>query len=53
MKGHLKERSPGHWSIVIDIPDPINGKRRAANGAASTGQRARMNMKRLVEGRNL
>src|ERR1035438_976019 len=28
MKGHLKERSPGHWSIVIDVPDPITGKRR-------------------------
>jgi integrase len=28
MKGHLKERSPGHWSIVIDGPDPATGKRR-------------------------
>jgi integrase len=28
MKGHLKERSPGHWSIVVDVPDPKSGKRR-------------------------
>lgn len=28
MKGHLKERSPGHWSIVLDVPDPITQKRR-------------------------
>ena len=26
MKGHLKERSPGHWAIIIDIPG--NGKRK-------------------------
>jgi integrase len=28
MKGHLKERSPGHWAIILDIPDPQTGKRR-------------------------
>lgn len=28
MKGHIRERSPGHWAIVIDIPDPKTGKRR-------------------------
>jgi integrase len=28
VKGHLKERSPGHWAIVIDITDPGTGKRR-------------------------
>lgn len=28
MKGHLKERSPGHWAIIIDVPDPVTGKRR-------------------------
>ena len=28
MRGHLKERSPGHWAIVIDISDPQTGKRR-------------------------
>ena len=28
MKGHLRERSPGHWAIVIDVRDPESGKRR-------------------------
>ena len=28
MKGHLRERSPGHWAIVIDTRDPATGKRR-------------------------
>ena len=22
MRGHLRERSPGHWAIVIDVRDP-------------------------------
>ena len=31
MKGHVRERSPGHWAIVIDIRyirDPETGKRK-------------------------
>jgi integrase len=28
MKGHIRERSPGHWAIVIDVLDPATGKRR-------------------------
>jgi integrase len=28
MKGHIRERSPGHWAIIIDVPDPQTGKRR-------------------------
>jgi hypothetical protein len=28
MKGHIRERSPGHWAIILDIPDPDTGKRR-------------------------
>jgi len=28
MKGHIRERSPGHWAIVIDAQDPKTGKRR-------------------------
>jgi hypothetical protein len=28
MKGHIRERSPGHWAIVLDMPrDPATGKR--------------------------
>jgi integrase len=28
MKGHLRERSPGKWSIVIDVPDKLTGKKK-------------------------
>ena len=28
MRGHLRERSPGHWAIVIDARDPATGKRK-------------------------
>jgi len=28
MKGHIRERSPGHWAIVIDLHDSKTGKRR-------------------------
>src|SRR5499433_1756239 len=28
MKGHIRERSPGHWAIVIDVRDPEGGKRK-------------------------
>jgi integrase len=27
MKGHIKERSPGHWAIVLDVQDS-NGRRK-------------------------
>jgi integrase len=28
MKGHMRERSPGRWAIVLDVKDPETGKRR-------------------------
>jgi integrase len=28
MKGHIRERSSGHWAIVIDVRDPQTGKRK-------------------------
>src|SRR4051794_6619120 len=28
MKGHLKERSPGRWAIVLDVHDAATGKRK-------------------------
>jgi hypothetical protein len=28
MRGSLKERSPGHWAIILDINDPQTGARR-------------------------
>jgi Phage integrase, N-terminal SAM-like domain len=28
MKGHIRERSPGHFAIVLDVRDPGTGKRK-------------------------
>ncbi|MCC8972153.1 tyrosine-type recombinase/integrase [Bradyrhizobium brasilense] len=28
MKGHIRERSPGHWAIIIEQRDPATGKRK-------------------------
>jgi hypothetical protein len=28
MKGHIRERSPGRWAIVIDVRDPQTGQRK-------------------------
>ena len=27
MKGHIRERSPGHWAIVMDVRVPLSGQR--------------------------
>jgi integrase len=28
MKGHIRERSPGHWAIIIDVPDSAGVRRK-------------------------
>lgn len=28
MKGHIRERSPGRWAIILDLRDPETGKRK-------------------------
>ena len=28
MKGHLKERSPGRWAIVLEVRDEATGNRK-------------------------
>jgi hypothetical protein len=28
MRGHIRERSPGHWAIVMDVRDPTTGRRK-------------------------
>ena len=49
MKGHLKERSPGHWSIVIDVPDPATGKRRRKwHSFEGTKRQAQVESARLI-----
>src|SRR6266699_1121641 len=47
MKGHLLERSPGHWAIVLDVKDPSTGKRRRKWHSFRGGKREAQ--KRLAE----
>ena len=49
MKGHLKERSPGRWAIILDIHDPQTGKRRRKwHSFKGTKKEARIEQSRLI-----
>jgi integrase len=49
VKGHIRERSPGHWAIVIDVRDPTTGKRRRKwHGFAGTKRQAQVECARLI-----
>jgi integrase len=49
MKGHIRERSPGHWAIVIDVRDPQTGKRkRKWHSFKGTKREAQVECARLI-----
>jgi integrase len=49
MKGHIRERSPGHWAIVIDVRDSQTGKRkRRWHSFAGTKRQAQVEAARLL-----
>ena len=49
MKGHLKERSPRHWAIILDVRDPRTGKRRRKwHSFKGTKKEARIECSRLI-----
>jgi integrase len=49
MRGHIRERSPGHWAIVIDVRDPQTGKRkRRWHSFAGTKREAQKECARLI-----
>jgi integrase len=49
MKGHIRERSPGHWAIVIDAQDPKTGKRRRKwHSFKGTKREAQVECARLI-----
>jgi len=39
VKGHIRERSPGHWAIVIDIRDAATGERKRRWHSFAGGKR--------------
>src|SRR6202451_4671376 len=49
MKGHIRERSTGHWAIVIELCDPATGKRRRKwHSFAGTKRQAQIECARLI-----
>jgi hypothetical protein len=49
MRGHLRERSPGHWAIVFDVRDPQTGKRkRKWHSFAGTKREAQIECASLI-----
>jgi integrase len=49
MKGHIRERSPGRWAIILDVRDPATGKRRRKwHTFAGTKRQAQIECSRLI-----
>lgn len=49
MKGHIRERSPGHWAIVLDVREPATGKRkRKWHSFRGTKRQAQIESARLI-----
>jgi integrase len=49
MKGHIRERAPGHWAIVLDLRDPETGKRRRKwHSFIGTKREAQVECARLI-----
>src|SRR5262249_46776372 len=48
MKGHIRERSPGHWAIVIDARDSQTGRKRRWHSFRGTKREAQIECARLI-----
>ncbi len=52
MKGHIRERSPGHFAIVLETRDPATGKRRRKwHSFTGTKRMAQIECARLISER--
>jgi hypothetical protein len=49
MKGHIRERSPGHFAIILEQRDPATGKRkRKWHSFAGTKRQTQIECARLI-----
>jgi integrase len=49
MKGHIRERSPGRWAIILDRCDPVTGERRRKwHSFKGTKREAQVECARLI-----
>src|SRR5262245_9270617 len=48
MRGHIRERSPGHWAIVIDVQDAAGKRKRRWHSFVGTKRQAQAECARLI-----
>jgi integrase len=48
VKGHLKERSPGHWAIILDTYDASDKRKRRWHSFHGTKREAQVECSRLI-----
>jgi integrase len=49
MRGHIRQRSPGRWAIILDVCDPLTGRRRRKwHSFAGTKTAAKAECTRLI-----
>jgi integrase len=48
MKGHIRERSPGHWAIILDVPDATGKRRQRWHSFKGTKREAQRECARLI-----
>ena len=48
MRGHIRERSPGHWAIVIDVKDQAGSRKRRWHSFKGTKREAQVECARLI-----
>jgi Phage integrase, N-terminal SAM-like domain len=48
MKGHLRERSPGHWAIILDVSDGVGKRRQRWHSFKGTKRQAQVECARLL-----
>jgi integrase len=53
MKGHIRERSPGHWAIILDLNDSAGPRRRKWHSFKGTKREAQKECARLIHEMNV
>jgi len=47
MKGHIRERSPGHWAIILDAQDATGKRKRRWHSFVGTKRQAQIECARF------
>jgi hypothetical protein len=48
MRGHIRERSSGHWAIILDVPDATGKRRQRWHSFKGTKREAQRECARLI-----